>query len=226
MSWSRPTTCRRASSVASTTSQRRSSSMWVFPIDPTLAQCAAERMTSWRRCNEAITSARLSSGMRSDLRSGARYATRLVIVPSRSAQDEETVGAIRARLGDMSKFSLVGQGGLENLVDSLSDARVRFDHLQHVQQDCPEITEIELGASLPSDLHEPLVHNRARFQEAAEAESCRQANASRAYHGAAAAADRGGPPSSANRSIAQSRRPARRHRGMTGRMIRDGVAGP
>jgi hypothetical protein len=34
------------------------------------------------------------------------------------------------------------------------------------------------------------------------------------------------PPSSANRSIAQSRRPERRHRGMTGRMIRDGVTGP
>ena len=32
--------------------------------------------------------------------------------------------------------------------------------------------------------------------------------------------------SSANRSIAQPSRPARRHRGMTGRMIRDGVTGP
>jgi hypothetical protein len=55
----------------------------------------------------------------------------------------------------MSEFPLVGQGGLENLVDSLGDVRVRFGQLAKVQQDCPEITEIELGVLPPSDIHEP-----------------------------------------------------------------------
>ena len=65
---------------------------------------------------------------------------------------------LRARLGGMSEFPLVGQGGLEDLVNSLGDARVRFDHLEHVQQDCPEITEIKFRVLPASDLHEPLVH--------------------------------------------------------------------
>ena len=66
--------------------------------------------------------------------------------------------SIRARLGGMSEFPLVGQGGLENLVDSLGDVRVRFGQLAKVQQNCPKITEIELGVLPPSDIQEPLVH--------------------------------------------------------------------
>ena len=66
--------------------------------------------------------------------------------------------SIRARLSGMSEFPLVGQGGLENLVDSLGDVRVRFGQLAKVQQNCPKITEIELGVLPPSDIHEPLVH--------------------------------------------------------------------
>src|SRR5215213_1073981 len=58
----------------------------------------------------------------------------------------------------MSEFPLIGQGGLENLVDSLGDVRVRFGQLAKVQQNCPKITEIELGVLPPSDIHEPLVH--------------------------------------------------------------------
>ena len=53
--------------------------------------------------------------------------------------------SIRARLGGMSEFPLIGQGGLENLVDSLGDVQVRFGQLAKVQQNCPKITEIELG---------------------------------------------------------------------------------
>jgi hypothetical protein len=52
----------------------------------------------------------------------------------------------------------VGQGGLENLVDSLGDVRVRFDQLAKVQQNSAKITEVELGVLPPSDMHEPLVH--------------------------------------------------------------------
>ena len=66
--------------------------------------------------------------------------------------------SIRARLGGMSEFPLVGQGGLENLVDSLGDVRVGFGQLAKVQQNCPKITEIELGVLPPSDIQEPLVH--------------------------------------------------------------------
>ena len=65
---------------------------------------------------------------------------------------------LRACLGCMREFPLVGQGGLEDLVNSLGDARVRFDHLEHVQQDCPEITEINLRILPARDLHEPFVH--------------------------------------------------------------------
>ena len=55
--------------------------------------------------------------------------------------------SIRARLGGMSEFPLIGQGGLENLVDSLGGVRFRFGQLAKVQQNCPKITEIELGVS-------------------------------------------------------------------------------
>ena len=86
---------------------------------------------------------------------------------------------LRARLGGMSEFPLVGQGGLENLVDSLGDVRVRFGQLAKVQQNCPKITEIELGVLPPSDIHEPLVHMvECAFGAAPEAECVRQGNAS------------------------------------------------
>jgi len=58
----------------------------------------------------------------------------------------------------MRKFPLISQGGFENLVDSRGDARLRFDHLEHVQQDCPETAEIELGVLAAGNLYEPLVH--------------------------------------------------------------------
>ena len=65
---------------------------------------------------------------------------------------------IRARLGGMSEFPLIGESGLENFVHSRGDVRVRFGQLAKVQQDCPKITEIELGVLPPSDIHEPLAH--------------------------------------------------------------------
>src|SRR5215218_11337067 len=76
----------------------------------------------------------------------------------------------------MSEFPLVGQGGLENLVDSLGDVRVRLGQLAKIQQDCLEITEIELGVLPPSDIHEPCAQGRVRFRAAPEAECVRQGN--------------------------------------------------
>jgi len=49
---------------------------------------------------------------------------------------------IRARLGGMSEFPLIGESGLENFVHSRGDVRVRFGQIEKVQQDCPKITEI------------------------------------------------------------------------------------
>ena len=87
--------------------------------------------------------------------------------------------SIRARLGGMSEFPLVGQGGLENLVDSLGDVRVRFGQLAKVQQNCPKITEIELGV-LPPERYSRATraHGRVRLRTAPEAECVRQGNLS------------------------------------------------
>ena len=65
----------------------------------------------------------------------------------------------------MREFPLIRQGGFENLVDSRGDARLRFDHLEHVQQDCPEIAEIELGVLAAGNLYESLVHEGQRAFE-------------------------------------------------------------
>ena len=86
--------------------------------------------------------------------------------------------SIRARLGGMSEFPLVGQGGLENLVDSLGDVRVRFGQLAKVQQDCAEITEIDSGSPPERYSRATRAHGRVRLRAAPEAECVRQGNAS------------------------------------------------
>jgi hypothetical protein len=66
----------------------------------------------------------------------------------------------------MGELSLIRQGGLENLVDSRGDTRVSSGQLEKVQQDCPEITEIELWVLAAGDLYQPLLDQREAAFEA------------------------------------------------------------
>jgi hypothetical protein len=60
----------------------------------------------------------------------------------------------------MRKFSLVSQGGLENLINSRCDCCVALGHLAEVQERCPEITQIKRRVLALSYLHEPRVNER------------------------------------------------------------------